>query len=351
MPSIVQTGPASWRALIRIKGHAAVCQTFKTETQARAFAKRTEAALRAGRTVGVGATVADAVREFRRFRDAGTRPITDKSTEHYYLNHLADPAGIGEVLLTDLTVDRLTNWCRDRAEEGAGPSTLKSEVSKLGTVLKYYAAAKNLPLLTVVQLAQPVLEYNGLIGASKQRERRPSADELAKLREALPPLLWDIALVAIGTAMRRGEITRILWADLDLARSRVLVRDRKHPRRKHGNHIVVPLTSYAGVDAAKVIDAQPRTDVRIFPVSTEWVSDTFRSTCDALGIADLHFHDLRHEATSRFFEAGLQIQQVAVLTGHRNWSNLRRYTQITQESLPDLDSHPDTVQRLDSLRI
>ncbi len=351
MPSIVQTGPASWRALIRLKGHAAVCQTFKTENQARSFAKRTEAALRAGKTLGKGATVADAVHEFRRFRSLGTRPVTEQSTEHYYLNHLADPVGIGEVALSSLTVDRLTNWCRDRAEDGAGPSTLKSEVSKLGTVLKYYAAAKNLPLLTVVQLAQPVLEYTGLIGPSQQRERRPSSEELAKLREALPPLLWDIALVAIGTAMRRGEITRILWADLDLERKRVLVRDRKHPRRKHGNHIVVPLTHYAGVDTAKVVGAQPHTSDRIFPVSTEWVSDTFRQTCDALNIADLHFHDLRHEATSRFFEAGLQIQQVAVLTGHRNWTNLRRYTQIKQESLPDLGSHLSIALHLDSLRI
>ncbi len=52
--------------------------------------------------------------------------------------------------------------------------------------------------------------------------------------------------------------------------------------------------------------------------------------CD---IDDLHFHDLRHDGASRLFEAGYEVQQVALVTGHRDWNMLRRYTQIKPESL------------------
>ncbi len=43
------------------------------------------------------------------------------------------------------------------------------------------------------------------------------------------------------------------------------------------------------------------------------------------GIEDLHFHDLRHEAISRFFEMGLAIPEVALLSGHRDVRMLLRY--------------------------
>ena len=56
------------------------------------------------------------------------------------------------------------------------------------------------------------------------------------------------------------------------------------------------------------------------------MSKYFREGCSALGIPDLHIHDLRHEGTSRLFEAGLPIQEVALVTGHKDWRHLRRYT-------------------------
>ncbi|MFC5085515.1 tyrosine-type recombinase/integrase [Microvirga arabica] len=50
-------------------------------------------------------------------------------------------------------------------------------------------------------------------------------------------------------------------------------------------------------------------------------------------ILDLHFHDLRHDGASRLFEAGYSIEQVALVTGHRDWNMLRRYTQLRAENL------------------
>jgi integrase len=48
---------------------------------------------------------------------------------------------------------------------------------------------------------------------------------------------------------------------------------------------------------------------------------------------DLHFHDLRHEAASRLFEVGLNVMEVASITGHKTLQTLKRYTHLRAEEL------------------
>jgi integrase len=69
---------------------------------------------------------------------------------------------------------------------------------------------------------------------------------------------------------------------------------------------------------------------RIFPYSTDAIGAAFTRACRILGIEDLRFHDLRHEGISRLFEMGKTIPQAAAVSGHRSWTNLKRYTHIRQ---------------------
>lgn len=330
MASITQTGPQSWRALVRRKGHRALCRTFRTEAEALAWAAEAEGKIEAGAPVESGLTVRRCIVEFRALREA-RRPIKPGSTEAIMLRHLED--GIGAVPIERLTPQRIAEWCRERAEDGAGPCTVGMEISKLGTVLKYASIRLNAVLPDVVGAARPLLTYSHLIGPSGSRERRPTAAELDRLWEHLSPTMADLVRFAIATGMRRGEIARIRWDDVDEARRLVLVRDRKHPTKKAGNHQLVPLIDRTGFDAWAILQRQPRISERIFPVTTEGASDAFAAACTAAGIADLHLHDMRHECTSRLFEAGLSIDQVALVTGHKDWRSLRRYANLKPESL------------------
>ena len=74
-------------------------------------------------------------------------------------------------------------------------------------------------------------------------------------------------------------------------------------------------------------------DRPIFEVNrwTEW--NRFTRLKEEYGIEDLRFHDLRHEATSRLFERGFNVMEVASITGHENLKHLKRYTHIKPESL------------------
>ena len=63
------------------------------------------------------------------------------------------------------------------------------------------------------------------------------------------------------------------------------------------------------------------------------ITKAFSRVCKSADIKDLRFHDLRHEAASRFFELGLGIMEVSAIAGHKDLSMLRRYTHLKAEDL------------------
>jgi integrase len=331
--SILKVG-AKWRALIRRKGHKSICKTFPTKAAAEQWARKIEGQIDAGKPVAEErSTVADLIDEYRRLRDK-SRPIVDSSTEHYTLKQLK--AGLGTRPVTRLTPQDLVGYCTMRRDEdGAGPYTCNMDISKLGTVLRYSGMVMGLPVSDVVAAARPLLKHLGLIGGGGRRERRPTADELTAIADWLArekgELFAEIVRFAVATAMRQGEIERLQWADVDKAKRLVLVRDRKDPRNKKGNDQWVPLLGAAWT----LLQRQPRVDgePRIFPITGSTVSKYFTEACRKLSIPDLHFHDLRHEGTSQLFEEGFAIQQVALVTGHKDWRHLRRYTNLRPEDL------------------
>lgn len=100
----------------------------------------------------------------------------------------------------------------------------------------------------------------------------------------------------------------------------------KHPGDKKGNGVFCDLPP----EATAIIESMPRTEKEIFPRSVHAVSAAFTRACKILGIDDLHFHDLRHDGVSRLFEMGKTIPQAASVSGHRSWSNLKRYSHLRQ---------------------
>jgi integrase len=136
---------------------------------------------------------------------------------------------------------------------------------------------------------------------------------------------------ALATAMRQDEICSILLEDVDRQNRTVIIRDRKDPRRKAGNDQKVPLLPDAWALVEPIFAT--REVGRVFPYQASSVSTAFTRACAKLGIVDLHFHDLRHKATSDLFRMGLTIPQTALLTGHKTWTQLKRYTHTKAEDV------------------
>lgn len=78
----------------------------------------------------------------------------------------------------------------------------------------------------------------------------------------------------------------------------------------------------------------------MFETTYDAVHQSFVPACRRANISDLRFHDLRHEATSRFFERGFNPMQVATITGHKTLQMLKRYTHLKAEDLADMMETP-----------
>src|SRR3954466_2328204 len=74
---------------------------------------------------------------------------------------------------------------------------------------------------------------------------------------------------------------------------------------------------------------------QVFPTTDHAVRMAWRRVIGRLRLPDFRFHDLRHEAVSRFFEAGLNVPEVALVSGHRDPRMLFRYTHPRPEDVAD----------------
>jgi len=259
-------------------------------------------------------------------------------SKRFSLDKLGD-SSLANLPAKDLEAKHIIDYCRSRKLEGAGPSTVILDIAYFRSVLSMAEPAWGLPIGTSsIDLAKPTLKKLNLIGKSAKRDRRPTPEELEILTEHFLKRdaqdnssiqMTDILNFAIYSAMRKGEICGIRWDDLDHEKKTVVIRERKDPTNKQNNDQVVPLLG----DAWGIATRQTRVSDCIFPYNSKSVGAAFTAACRELKIIDLRFHDLRHEGASRLFEQGYSIEQVALVTGHKDWNMLRRYTQLKPESL------------------
>jgi integrase len=167
---------------------------------------------------------------------------------------------------------------------------------------------------------------------AKARTRRVTDDDAAKLAEGLQKtrsrLLADIVRFAIATGMRRGELLALTWTNVNAKARTVYL-----PHTKNGEPRTVPLSP----DALCVLSRQERIDGedRVFPMSPNAVRLAWERVKRRVGIENLRFHDLRHEAISRFFEYGLNVPEVSAISGHKDPRMLMRYTHLKAENIAE----------------
>lgn len=208
--------------------------------------------------------------------------------------------------------------------------TVRHELSFIGRVLEQARREWGVHLpagnpVDLVKLPKP----------GKPRDRRLAGDEEQRLLKELDhandptgrrnPYLRPAFAIAIETSMRRGEIVKLKWSDVDLKRRIATLRDTKN-----GDDRVIALSSRA----VETLQAMPRSiDGRVFPFSLNALQLAWTRAAERAGVSGLRFHDLRHEAVSRLFEKGLNPMEVASVSGHKTLQMLKRYTHLKMEEL------------------
>jgi integrase len=311
-----------WQVQIRRVGHAPVSRSFIQKSDAQAWARQIEQQIDRGDLVGdlrsLSSTTLRVLLE--RYRREMLPLKRGRRMESYKLD-IVLRHGIADISLRRLTPSAIAAY-RDDRHESVKPGTVRRELAILSHCFEVARREWDIPLPNnpVAQIKMPE--------AGRPRERRITAEELEAMLEgtakSLTPLLAPIIKFAIETGMRRGEIVAARWADVNLTNKTLHI-----PQAKNGHARTIPLTP----GALSVLHSLPQYDERVFPISGNAVRLAWERLKKRVGISDLRFHDLRHEAVSRFFEIGLSVPEVALISGHRDARMLFRYTHLRAEDI------------------
>ena len=313
-----------WTARVRKTGYPETTQTFPNKASALKWSQRVESDPEKFLAEQLPEdhqlrTVGDLVRNYGK---EVTPQKKGRDKERFRLRVL-QRSYLSGVSLSELKPHHITKFREDRLKEVSAGTVLKD----LGLLSAVINTGMTKWGLENVLRSNPV----SLISkprAPRPRDRRLEAGELERLLAAgASPNPWFrvVVLFAIETGTRRGETLSLTWENVHLGKRYVHL-----PDTKNGDSRDVPLSPQA-LELLRDLPKDIREDQVVFPLHFEALKSSLRRACSKACISDIRFHDLRHEATSRFFEKGLNVMDVSAITGHKDLRILQRYTHLWVE--------------------
>ncbi|HQR04014.1 MAG: site-specific integrase [Proteobacteria bacterium] len=312
-----------WQARVSRKGFAPEVRTFHNKADAERWARTLESEMDRGcfvsRTETERLTLADVIDRYMREvsptkRGASEEIIRLKAMKRHRMTLLS---------MATLTPNSIAEYRDDRLRT-CGAGTVIRDLAMLSSVINHSRREWGLHINNpVAMIRRPP--------APQGRNRILSGGEEDRLLCALTPtgrrnpFIKPLVQVALETAMRRSELLNLTWKYVNLDRRVAYL-----PITKSGTHRTVPLSSRA----IEVLAAMPRSiDGRVFPVNIAAMEAAFLRGVRRAGLHGLHFHDLRHTATTRIAKKIPNVIELSAITGHANLAMLKRYYHITAEEL------------------
>ncbi|MBI06746.1 MAG: integrase [Rhodospirillaceae bacterium] len=307
----------AWRARVRRNGISRT-KTFTRKSDAADWALETERSIALGLPQGDDSVTLLSI--LQRYAQEIT-PLKKSAPQESIRIRRLFKSGVAAVRISDLRPSHIAQF-RDQRLKQVSSSTCRLDLClishALDTARKEWGYHIDNPVSDIRKPSLP-----------KGRDRRLEGDEEQRLLDACirstNHRLFPLVCFAIETGMRRGEMLSLEWKDVHLNQGWVHLSDTKN-----GSPRDVPLSPKA---QAILTDLPHDLSGRVFPVHFEALKGLWRRATRRAGIEGLHFHDLRHEATSRFFEKGLNVMEVATITGHKDLRMLQRYTHLRAEDL------------------
>ncbi len=239
----------------------------------------------------------------------------------------------GEKLLSEITPADVDGYMAQR-RAAVATATANRTLSVLKHMLK---TAIRWHHLDVSPAADVKLERE-----PKARERFLTDTEATTLLEKSPKWLRPLVLTALHTGARQGELLALTWEDVDLDRARLTFRQTKNgePRTiKASTTVVETLTAIKPRFGGGIVFHNEGGD----PMHRDGVTWSFRRALRLAEIQDFRFHDLRHSAASFMVQAGIPLNTVREILGHKSLAMTLRYAHLAP------DHQQDAMKAMDAL--
>ena len=340
MATIRKLPSGKFQAVVRLKNLQPLYATFPTKTKAKQWIQSVESDTALARKLAYGddLSLRQAVQvETNRGAIHCIVPLFSEWVDEYLnTTAMADTSAICRTkywkkqfidkLVTDINSEDIDDALLEIAKNWTG-STVNRYKSNLSSV---FIAFNRHPKYKRLQFANPVRsEFVSSFPENPPKNRFLSAREQQRLLVAAKESHWNklylLALMALTTGARRGELLKLTWQNLDLINKVAILHTTKNkePRllpllrpvieelisfREHNNHLIFPST--------------------INPHSPFDFKKAWQKAIKEAGISNLRFHDLRHTAASNMVSANRTLFETGTLLGHKQSSTTMRYAHL-----------------------
>lgn len=322
----------SYQAIVRVKGYPDQVKTFRTHREADEWETKIKASMHAGtfrddKDVR-DKTLADAVDQY--LEDPIFKKKKDKKTISGHLRYWKRE--LGKYALSKLTPDVIAK----KRDELASGITVRHKVRTPATVNRYRASLSGVFKVAMEEwrwLDDSPMRFVRKLEEPPGRTRFLDDNELLRLLEVAQDskskYLYIVIVIALFTGMRRGEILKLKWSDVDLDTGRVVIRETKN-----GDTRVSYLTNHALDILQQHAQKMMFQSEYIFP--NRWgtkpvdITYSWQKTKEQTGLEDFRFHDLRHTAASNLAMNGASPSEIADVLGHKSLSMVKRYAHIAE---------------------
>lgn len=314
-----------WQARVSRKGEQSIVKTFLLKEDAERWAKGIEVEWDRGTYTNIHQAQKITFGELiKRYLKEVTPTLRGANADTYRLKAIMRRP-IARENMANLTSSKIAKY-RDQRLQEISPGTVVRELAYFSSIINHARKEWGLttpnPVLGVRKPAQP-----------KARNRILTYDEEKQLLEACAPIAnrniytRPFVILAVETAMRRGEILSLRWEDIDLKKKTAYL-----ALTKNGESRIVPLSSRA----IETLQALPRSiDGRVLPINFAALENNFKRARNRAKLKDLRIHDLRHTAATRLSEKLPNLLELSAVTGHKSLSMLKRYYHPNPEILAE----------------
>jgi integrase len=326
MATVRKLPSGKWNAQVRIKGHPQPSKSFPSKALADKWATITESEIVRNayidRYEADTTTLAEALNRYKlEITPSKKGAAQEERRIAQWLRHPVAKQSLSSLKPSDFAKHRDA-----RIMAGKAASTIRLELAIISHLFTIAIKEWGIPGLTnpIESIRKPK--------ADNARNRRLNSNEMQRLIAACKQsdsyLLPYLVEIAIETAMRLGEMLSITWDMVDYESKTIYLLTTKN-----GDHRMVPLSSHS----IHLLKTMPKVVGNSKVFYTWKVSDSIKESWHTAlaraSIDNFHFHDLRHEATTRLFEKGFNTMEVAAITGHKTLQMLKRYTHLKATDL------------------
>lgn len=313
----------SWQARVRRRGYPVEIKSFSTKAEAERWARAIEGEMDRGefvsRTEAEQTTFGEVI---QRYMDTITPKKRGHVEETIRLKAMLRRR-ISSISMANLTPQALAEYRDDRLRT-CKANTVIRDLAVISSIINHARREWGIVIQNPVEMIRKPAMPPG-------RDRVLSeAEEVRLLQELAPtgrrnPIMQPLVIVAIETAMRRGELLGLRWEHVHLERRVIFL-----PITKNGQSRYVPLSSRA----IETIEKLPKSaDDRLFPINIAAMEAAFLRAVRRANLSGLHFHDLRHTGASRMARKLPNVIELASVTGHTSLQMLKRYYHPKAEEL------------------